>query len=502
MSTSLNRLQSALGRIEDLKNAAELLSWDQETYMPDGGADARARQLSTLQTLAHEQFTADAIGDLLNDAAAHVADRDSDSHAARLVQVTRREYERARKLPADLVAKLSEVTSRAKQAWKHARTEDDFDHFGPYLERIVDLSRQKAEALGYDDEPYDALLDEYEPGMPTETVAATFRALRRDLVPIVDAIAAQEPPEDAFLHQPYAPDRQKAFGERVIAAFGYDFDRGRQDLSAHPFTASFSVNDVRLTTRYAPDFFPSGFFATLHEAGHGLYEQGIDPALERTPLAEGASLGLHESQSRLWENLVGRSRPFWNHYYGDLQDRFPAALGPVSRSSFYRAINKVEPSLIRVEADEVTYNLHIMLRFELERALIEGDLAVADLPGAWNETMEDYLGLRPDTDADGVLQDVHWALGAIGYFPTYALGNLMSVQIFDRCRDDIPALGAQIAEGQFEPLLTWLRTHLHQHGRKFEAPELLHRITGSALGADAWLDYIRTKYGALYDGIE
>lgn len=502
MLESLDQLTSTLGRIEDLKNAADLLAWDQETYMPEGGADARARQISTLQTLAHKRFTADEVGVLLEQAAETVQDLDPDSDAARLVQVARRDYERARKLPSELVAELAEAVSRAKEAWKQARQCDDFAHFAPHLKRIVGLNVQKAEALGYDDEPYDALLDEYEPGMKTAKVATLFRDLRADLVPIVEAIADQPPPGDDFLHQPFDTDRQRDFGEAVLEDIGYDFSRGRQDPSTHPFTTSFSINDVRLTTRYNEQFFPSAFFATLHEAGHGLYEQGIDPELERTPLADGTSLGMHESQSRLWENMVGRSRSFWTHYYPRLQATFPDALSNVSLEAFHRAINKVEPSLIRVEADEVTYNLHIMLRFELERALIQGTIHVDDLPELWHDTMEDYLGIRPASDAEGVLQDIHWSLGSIGYFPTYALGNLMSAQLHDQIQEDVPDLDRHLAAGQFDALLEWLRTHVHQHGRKFQAPELLQRITGHDLQADPWLRYIRTKYEALYGSIE
>jgi carboxypeptidase Taq len=495
----ISALRAHLAPIEDLKKAAQVLSWDQETYMPPGGAEARAQQVSTLQTTAHERFVTDETGALLEDAEdALPDDADPLGDDASLVRVVRRDYERARKLPTDLVQRLSEAVSHAKEAWKEARAADDFDHFAPHLEQIVQLNIEKAEALGYPDERYDALLDEYEPGMRTAEVADTFQALRDDLVPIVDAIAEREPPASDFLRDRYPVDRQKAFGESILEDIGYDFERGRQDASAHPFTTSFAVSDVRLTTRYDEHYLPAALFATLHEAGHGLYEQGIDPDLARTPLAEGASLGIHESQSRLWENLVGRSRPFWRHYYADLQDAFPEALGDVDRDAFYRAANKVEPSLIRVEADEVTYNLHVMLRFELERGLITEDLQVEDLPALWNDRMDDYLGVVPDTDANGVLQDVHWSLGAIGYFPTYALGNLMSVPIFNAAQEALPDLDAQIEQGSFAPLLDWLRTHVHQHGRKLEAPDLLERVTGDTLRAGPWLDYIRTKYGAIY----
>ena len=509
MSDALSELKDRLGRIEDLKAAANVLSWDQETYMPSGGADARAHQISTLQTMAHEQFVADETGALLDRAAdelggdgAATGDALSGgalSDDASLVRVTRRDYERDRKLPASLVSEMSRTVSQAKEAWKKARATDDFDTFAPLLQRVVDLNVEKAEAIGYDDEPYDALLDEYEPGMKTATVADTFAALRDDLVPIVEAIADAPEIDASVLHHPYSVEKQKAFGQSVIEDLGYDFDRGREDVSAHPFTTSFSIDDVRLTTRYDETFFPSAFFSTMHEAGHGLYEQGIARQLDRTPLADGTSLGMHESQSRLYENLVGRSEAFWNHYYGPLQTTFPDALADVDRDAFYRAINRVEPSLIRVESDEVTYNLHIMLRFELERGLIEGDVDVDDLPGLWREKMDEYLGVVPETDANGVLQDVHWSLGAIGYFPTYALGNLISVQLWNEIRSDVPNLDAQIAAGSFDELLGWLRTHVHRHGRKLTAPELLDRITGTSIQAEPWLDYVRSKFGAVYD---
>ena len=498
MTAPLDALQVRLGQVKDLEAAASMLGWDRETYMPDGAAEARAQQLSTLSRLAHQLFTAEETGALLDEAAPQVEEADPLSFEASLVRVARRDYERKRRLPADLVADLAEAASAGQHAWKKARAEDDFAAFAPHLRRLLALNRQKAEALGYEEVPYDALLDEYEPGTATATVDRLFRTLRAELVPLVEAIADAPPLDDACLHAAFDPDAQWAFGESVIRAFGYDFAHGRQDRSAHPFTTSFSTSDVRITTRVDPAFFSASFFATLHEAGHGLYEQGIDPALARTPLAEGTSLGVHESQSRLWENLVGRSRPFWQHYYPTLQRRFPGALGGVPLGAFYRAINKVEPSPIRVEADEVTYNLHIMLRFELERALLTGDLAVDDLPARWNAAMEDYLGLRPGRDAEGVLQDVHWAMGAFGYFPTYALGNLMSVQLFEQAARDLGDLDAQLSAGRFEALLGWLRTNVHQHGRKLRAADLLERVTGASLQAAHWLGYIREKYGALY----
>ncbi len=499
MSDPLSDLRDHLAPIEDLEAAAAVLAWDQETFMPDGGAEARAQQLSTLQSMAHEQFVSDETGDLLDRAADETDDADPLNDAAALVRVTRRDYERARKVPSSLVAELSQATSAAKQAWKQARTEDDFSIFAPHLETLVDLSVEKAEAIGYDDEPYDALLDEFEPGLSTADVASTFETLREHLVPLVDAIADAPSLDNDLLHRTYPQATQKEFGERILADLGYDFDRGRQDTSAHPFTTSFAPGDVRITTRYDEQFLPTALFSMIHEGGHALYEQGIDPDLARTPLGDGASLGIHESQARFWENHVGRSRPFWTHYFPKLQNAFPEAVGDADLDAFYRAINRVEPSLIRVEADEVTYNLHVMLRFELERGLISGTVDVNELPDRWNEAMDDYLGVVPDTDANGVLQDVHWSMASFGYFPTYTLGTLTAAQLTEALRDDLPAFEDRLAGGDFAPILDWLRTNVHQHGRKLKAPELLERVTGAELSAEPWLHYARDKFGALYD---
>jgi carboxypeptidase Taq len=496
---AIDRLRQLLGEVVDLNAAQAVLSWDQETHMPGGGLNARAQQLATLGKLAHERFISDEVGRLLEELAPLAAELDADSDQARLIQVARRDFDKATRLPTTLVAELARTTAVSQQAWKGAREDSDFARLRPHLEHVVDLLRRKAEALGYEETPYDALLDEYEPGMRTVRVEAVFAALREDLVPIVQAIAENPVPDDSFLHQEFDEQGQWEFGLRVARDFGFDLERGRQDRSAHPFSTSFSINDVRITTRVQSNFLPSCLFGTLHEAGHAMYEQGVDAALERTLLASGTSLGMHESQSRLWENLVGRSRPFWSYYYGLLQSAFPAQLGVVPLDPFYRAINKVEPSLIRVEADEVTYNLHIMLRFELETALLSGDLAVADLPEAWNEKSRDYLGMTPTDDASGVLQDIHWSAGLIGYFPTYALGNLISAQLYERATLEINGLEGQIARGQFSDLLSWLREHIHRPGRKFTASELLQRTVGSDLDAGAWLSYVRHKFGGLYD---
>lgn len=490
----LNTLKERLARISDLRAAEAVLSWDQETYMPPGGAAARAEQLATLERLAHEFFTSEEIGNLLEALEPQLKDLDYDSDEASLIRVTKRDYEKAVKLPSELVTQLAREASLAREAWKEARQRSDFPKFRPHLEKLVELTQKKAEALGYDERIYDPLLDLFEPEMKTSEVEEIFSQLKSELVPLVQEVSRQKRPDDSFLRQQYDERAQWDFGLEVVKDFGFDLNRGRQDISAHPFTTGFSVSDVRLTTRIQRDYLPTALFGTLHECGHGLYHQGVDPKLERTPLAGGASLGMHESQSRLWENLVGRSRPFWKHYYPKLKERFPEQLRDVTLDDFYRAINRVEPSFIRVEADEVTYNLHIMLRFELENALLEGKLAVGDLPEIWNAKMEEYLGVVPPDDARGVLQDIHWSQGYFGYFPTYSLGNLMSAQIFRQASEEIPDLTEQIASGKFRELLGWLREKIHRHGRKFTAVELLRRVTGRELEAQSYLEYIRLKY--------
>jgi carboxypeptidase Taq len=497
MPDPLQDLKEHLAPIVDLRAAAAVLSWDQETYMPRGAIEARASQLGTLGKLAHELFVSDETGSLLEAAQRETEGAEYDSDEASLVRVTQRDYEKATRIPSDLVAELARETSRAQRAWEEARAGADFGRFQPHLERLLDLSVRKAEALGYEGHIYDALLDEYEPGMTKVEVESVFGRLRTALLPISKAIAAVDREQYPFLSADYPDSLQWDFGLGIMRDFGFDFERGRQDRSAHPFTTAFSIDDVRVTTRIHESFLPAGLFGSLHECGHALYEQGISATLERTPLADGASLGVHESQSRLWEILVGRSREFWAHYYEPLQAAFPQQLDGIDRERFYHAINKVEPSLIRVESDEVTYNLHIMMRFDLEIDLLEGTLDVADLPQAWNAKSEEYLGLVPADDAEGVLQDIHWSLAAFGYFPTYALGNLMSVQLFDAVTEEIGNLDTQIASGEFSELLGWLRDKIHRHGRKLTANELLLRACDSKLSPEPWLEHICRKYSDL-----
>jgi carboxypeptidase Taq len=499
MTDIFTTLRTRLAEIHDLGKATALLSWDQQTYMPRGAVGARAEQLATLSRISHALFTDDETGRLLDAAAAEVERLPSDSDEASLVRVAQRDYERSRKLPSDFVAELSRASTTARGAWQEARQKSDYALFQPHLEAIVALVRRQAEYLGYADHPYDALLDLYEPEMKTADVRRLFAELRDGLAPLVKAVAARpDAVDDSILRRGYDETTQIKAGERIIGAIGFDFEYGRQDFSAHPFCTSFAPTDVRITTRVSRDQLNEALFGTLHEMGHALYEQGVSPSLARTLLARGASLGMHESQSRMWENLVGRGRAFWKHFLPLLQETFPAQLGEVDVEQFYQAINRSQPSLIRVEADELTYNLHVMLRFELELALLEGKLSVSELPGAWNELMEQYLGLTPPNDALGVLQDVHWSGGMIGYFPTYTLGNVISAQLFEKARAELGDLDAQFAAGEFGTLLGWLRQNLHTHGRKFTPIELLQRIVGGGIQAGPYLGYLRAKFGELY----
>ena len=498
MEKKLQELKTILGRVSDLRRSASLLGWDQQTYMPPGGAQARGYQLGTLNSLAHEMFTSDDVGRLLEALENQVEDLDPNSDQARLIQVTRRDYDKATRVPAEFVEEFSRVTSNAHGAWEEARKQDDFPHFQPHLKRIVEMRREYADFFAPYEHIYDPLLDDFEPGMKTSTVQAIFDQLRPAQVDLLQRINDQPQVDDSFLHQPFDGEKQWAFGESVITEYGYDWKRGRQDKAAHPFTTSFSINDVRITTRVDPEFLNTALFGTLHEAGHAIYEQGVSTDLERTPLAGGTSLAIHESQSRMYENLLGRSYAFWVHFYPQLQDAFPTQLGKVDLDTFYRGINKVEPSLIRVEADEATYNLHVMLRLELEIALMEGDLQVDDLPGAWQERMMDYLGVAPPNDADGVLQDVHWSSGIFGYFPTYSLGNLVSAQLWEAIQDELPGLDDQVRSGEFGNLLEWLRENVHRHGAKFKPQELVERITGSRISPEPYLNYLTEKFEDIY----
>lgn len=490
-----NELISRLREIGQLDSTAALLDWDAETYMPKRGLDVRAEQLALLARLSHERMTDPAVGDLIE----RLDGQHDDEVAETNVREIKRLYRRATKIPTKLVERIARVSTVAKESWQKARANSHFDTFKPHLAELVDLRCQVADAIGYQEERYDALLDEFEPGMTTKEVARLFGALREPLSEFVSAIAdSKANPNTSVLHRSFPVETQKLWCRQMAREIGFSFDSGRIDISTHPFCSGSAPTDVRLTTRYMEKFFNSATFGILHEAGHGLYEQGLPEEHLFTPRGQAVSLGIHESQSRLWENFVGRSRPFWERYYPQCRIAFSEALSDVSLDDFYFAINAVSPSLIRVEADEVTYNLHIILRFEIERDLISGKLAVGDLPEAWNHKMEHLVGIRPDNDAEGCLQDIHWSMGGFGYFPTYALGNLYAAQFFARAQSDIPNLMEQIGRGEFAPLLEWLRIKIHRHGQHYRASELVQRVSGRALSIEPFLDYVSDKFAPLY----
>ncbi len=500
---TLAALKSKLLEIQHLKDAAALLSWDQETHMPAGGGQIRAEQLATLQTLAHAKFVSPEIENLLLhhiDPTTGLATTDAVDDASKaLLRETWRDFSRAKKLPSDFVTRLERECSLAQQVWAEARRRDDFMHFLPNLQTVIALKFEEIDYLGYDDSPYDALLDTYEPGATVAQLQPLFATLRHGLLDLLQHVReAALPPDEGILFQTYDKQQQLAFGKLVLQGMGYDFNRGRLDLSAHPFTTSFHPTDVRVTTRVFEQDLPSCLFSCIHEGGHGLYEQGLLQEYYGTPLGETLSLGIHESQSRLWENNVGRSKAFWMHFFPLLQQHFPAQLGAVSLDTFHAALNRVKPSLIRVEADEITYNLHIMVRFEIELALIQKQVTVTDLPGLWREKMQEYLGIAPERDADGMLQDVHWSLGALGYFPTYTLGNLYASMFFQQACRDVPILETEIQRGHLLPLKDWLNHNIHQCGRQYSAADLLHRVTGRTLSVEPFLSYLRTKIGDVY----
>ena len=498
-SEKLQELKAILAEVTDLTRAALLLEWDQETYMPPGGVQSRAEQISTLLRLSHVRFTSDNVGRLLTELEDELAGHSFDSDEASLVRVTRRDYDQSVKLPPDLVAEIASAGSTARPVWEKARKEENFSLFAPYLEKNVELNRRIADAIGFEDRPYDALIDRNEPGMTTAQLEAIFAELKKAIVPLVADIARHaDAVDDKVLYRGFDPDLQLTYALEVVKRLGYDMERGRQDISTHPFESSFGPGDVRITTRVSRDFFNECFFGLLHEAGHAMYNQGIAREIDRTPLWDGASPGVHESQSRLWENLVGRGLPFWHHFYPSLSAVFPEPLKGIDAEAFYRAVNRAYPSFIRVEADEVTYNMHILIRFELENELLEGMLKVKDLPEAWNARFKSYLGLNVPNDREGALQDIHWSYVSFGIFPGYTIGNLVGAQLMEKVRADIRDLDAQIAKGQFSALLGWLRRNVHQHGRKFTPNELLERATGRPLTAAPWIAYVQEKYGALY----
>ncbi|EAQ80782.1 carboxypeptidase M32 [Blastopirellula marina] len=497
-SQQYDELCQEIGEAAKLDSIQQLLEWDERTIMPPKAGAYRAEQVSLLAGLIHERRTSPRVGELLDSLADSPLAADPHSDQGATIRVLAREYRRDSKLPQALVVELSKAKVLAQQNWVQARSSNNFPLFRPHLDNILRLMREMADTIGHAGSRYDALLDYFEPEAKTSEVAAALSALKDDLAPLVAEIAQTgRHPKMEILQRDYPIAAQEEFGKRVAKDIGFDFDAGRLDVTHHPFCCGMGPFDCRITTRYDQNFFPSAFYSTLHESGHGLYDQGLRADQYGLPSGSYVSLGLHESQSRLWENMVGRSYPFWRHYFPELKKTFPA-LGETPMSDFHYAVNDVQPSLIRVEADEATYNLHIIIRFELEQALLSGDLPVADLPGAWNEKYQQMLGVVPDDDADGCLQDVHWSAGLIGYFPTYSLGNMYAAQLFDQAAIELGDLAEMFGRGEFIPLLNWLRDKVHRPGSCYTAPQLMHNICGESIDHRPLLRYLRTKYAPLY----
>ncbi len=499
----LEQLKKELRQIAYLRSTASVLHWDQETHMPEGGGAIRADMIAMVESLMHERI----VGDGLKGPLGELVDLDSgtpkngsSAEEQRLLKEVWSDYHRASALPGEFVKEYARVTARAQQIWAKARKENRFIDFAPILETIVNMKHKEVGYIGKKDTAYDTLLDEYEPGMTSAKVTELFDAVKDRLVPLIQRIAdSGVDTHREILGKLYPEDKQWKFGLSILKDMGYDLTRGRQDKSAHPFTIDMHPTDVRITTRIDEHDLLSGLSSTVHEGGHGLYEQGLDPEWYGTPFGQAISFGIHESQSRLWENLVALSRPFWEHYYPKLQKVYPENLSDVPLDDFYKAVNTVKPSLIRVDADEATYNLHIMLRFEIEKMVINDGLPVKELPEIWNTKMEEYLGIRPDSDANGVLQDVHWSFGGFGYFPTYALGNLYNTPIMNQARKEIGDLDERIANGDLLTLRNWLKEKVHSVGRRRTATELIEDITGKPLSAEPFMDYLENKFGEIYN---
>ena len=493
-------LRERMAALADLRTVSQLLDWDQQTMMPPRGAASRAETVATVQRISHEMFVSDETGRLLEAAASKLNGSSPDSDEAALVRVGWRRWEKARRVPSQLAADLARAASVGQQAWIVARANSDFDSFVPYLERNFELVRRYIDCFDDLDCAYDAVLDDFEPGARTADVSRLFDELKSELLTIIRTVSDHDDRvDDSILHGHFPVDRQRQLVTWLLEQMGFDRTGWRIDDAVHPFASGFGNQDVRITTRWDEQFLPTSVYGAMHECGHGLYEEGVAPSLQRTPLGHPESLGLHESQSRLWENMVGRGRPFCGVLAPRIAELFGGPIAHVDGERLYRAVNRVSPSLIRVEADEVTYGLHIVIRFELEQELVEGRLAVRDLPEAWNARYKEYLGVEVPDDANGVLQDVHWGSGLIGYFPTYALGNLIAGQLFERAHAELPDLDAQLAAGQLRELREWLRNNVHRHGAKFSSAELLPRVVGGPIAVVPFIDYLKGKLSQVYD---
>lgn len=493
MKSSLEILKNRMGDVNALGAAMAMMDWDQQTYMPRGGAEARANHLECLSKLRHEMFTADETRAAVEGARSEASSEDE----LALIRVIARDLDLATKLPSELVARKTKLSAIAHEEWVRARTHDDFDGFCPTLEQMFEIVKEEAHHLSFTDHIYDAVTDQYEEGATAADWKKMFEAIKGPQVELVKAIQEAGHVDDSRLYGEWDRNKQSQFTEKIVSKIGFDFNRGRQDTAPHPFCTGWSVGDIRLTTRYKP-YLGSAIFGSLHEAGHGMYEQGSPVEWDLTSLAGGVSLGVHESQSRTWENIVGRSEAFWSHFLPSLQETFPQ-IADINLGSFMQMINKVEPSLIRVEADELTYNLHVLVRFEIECAVLEGSLEIKDLPEAWNAKYEEYLGIRPPNDAQGCLQDVHWSMGSIGYFPTYSMGNILSYQIWNALEKDVKNPFDLIANGEFEPILGWLQQNIYSKGRKYTPKDLIKNATGEEMNAKYYLDGLGAKYRKLYN---
>jgi carboxypeptidase Taq len=499
MTDSVQELRRHLAELTDLRNTVQLLQWDQQTMMPPRGAELRADELGTVQQILHERFVSAHTGRLLEDAESQLNGAAPDSDDARLITVVKRRWEKSRRVPSELAAELARAASVGQEAWITARANSDFASFLPYLREGLELKHRYIECFDGYDSAYDVLLDDFEPGMRTAEVTELFAELKAELVPLIAAVSRRaDVVDDSCLHGTFPIERQRLLVEDVVSRMGFDPASWRLDDTVHPFATSLGSSDVRITTRWDETFLPMGLYGSMHECGHGLYEAGIDPSLRRTPLGTGEALGLHESQSRMWENMVGRGRPFADYLAPRIAEVFGGSLSGLEPDRFYRAVNRVHPTFIRVEADEATYGLHVILRYELEQELIDGRIAVEDLPAVWNERFHRYFGLEVPDDARGVLQDVHWAAGLVGYFPTYAIGNLVAGQLWERVRVDLPDLDAQVSAGELAALREWLREHVHRHGSKWGAREVLERVTGAPLSVTPFVAYLKGKVGAVY----
>jgi carboxypeptidase Taq len=497
MSSPIENLRLWMAELYDLRLAALVLDWDQHTMMPRRGAESRADVLSTLERVRHEKFVSSRTGTLIDAAEAGLNGSGPDSDEARMVSVARRRWEKARRVPPDLAGRMARAASLGQEAWIRARVENDFAAFVPYLETNFELAREYIACFEGFDAPYDAVLDDFEPGMKSAEVQQLFSELKGELVPLIATLRDAETVSGEQLHSRFPLQGQRRLVEWTVRRMGFDPDGWRLDEAVHPFATSFGRGDVRITTRWDEKYFPTALFGGMHECGHGLYEEGVAPSLQRSPLARPESLSMHESQSRLWENMVGRSREFSTVLAPAIAETSEGAV-QLDPDTLYRAVNRVSPSFIRVEADEATYGLHVVLRFELEQELVEGGLSVNDLPEAWNARFKEYLGLDVPDDTQGVLQDVHWSAGLIGYFPTYALGNLIAGQLWGRVHEDIPKLDDQLQAGELGALREWLREHIHRHGAKFRTTELLQRVVGGPIAVEPFIVYLKRKLNDVY----